>query len=112
MATYTNKKLINPQLLSVTPGSIVYTVPAGVSTILTVISVNNTTAGTLQFSLHLCNQSDAASAANALIYNANIDAYTVTNFNFGHVLSAGDVIRASASATGVSLHISGIEISA
>ncbi|MFA5396569.1 MAG: hypothetical protein WC346_11235 [Methanogenium sp.] len=111
MATYTNKKLINPQLLSTTSGSVVYTVPTGVSAILTVISVTNTTSSNLQFDLHLCNQSEAASAANALIYNAAIDAHTTTNFNFGHVLSAGDVVRGSASASGLSLHMSGIEIS-
>jgi hypothetical protein len=111
MSTYTNKKLINPQLLSTASGSLIYTVPTGVSTILTVISVVNTTPTTLQFDLHLCNQSAVASIANALIYNSEIDAHTVTNFNFGHVLSAGDVVRGSASAAGLAIHLSGIEIS-
>lgn len=110
--TFTNKKLINPQLLSTTSGSVVYTVPAGVAAILTVISVVNTTPNTLQFDLHLCNQAAIASTANALMYNVSIDPRTTVNFNFGHVLSAGDIVRGSASAAGLALHMSGIEISA
>jgi hypothetical protein len=111
MATFTNKKLIKPLLLTTVAGSLIYTVPASVSTILTVITVTNTTATTLHFDIHLCDQDDAASTSNAILNTSEIEAYTVANFNFGQILSAGDKVRASADATGLALHMSGIEIS-
>jgi hypothetical protein len=108
---FTNKKLIKPLLISTTSGSLVYTVPGGVSTILTVITVANTTASNLNFDIHLCDQNDAASDSNAILSNVLLEAHTTANFNFGQVLAASDTVRASATATGLALHLSGIETS-
>jgi hypothetical protein len=111
MPTFSNKKLIKPLFIPTVSGSLIYTVPGSLSTILTVITVDNTTASLLHFNIHLCDQNDSASEENALLYDAELDPKTVANFNFGQVLSSGDKVRASADAIGISLHMSGIEIS-
>lgn len=108
---FTNKKLIKPLDTPTIAGSLIYTVPGNVSTILTVITVANTTNGLLHFTLNLCDQNDAAASSNALLSGVEIDPHATANFNFGQVLLAGDKVRASADATGLTLHMSGIEIS-
>jgi hypothetical protein len=108
---FTNKKLIQPAFIPTASGSLIYTTPTNVSTILTVITVDNTTLNLQHFSIYLCNQDDSASAMNALIKDAEIEPKTVVNFNFGQVLSPGDKVRVDADATGLTLHMSGIEIS-
>jgi hypothetical protein len=111
MPTFTNKKLIKPLLIPVASGSLIYTVPPTLTTIVTVITVDNTTLNLLHFDIHLCDQDDGAMDSNALLNDAELDPKTVANFNFGQVLSSGDKIRASADGLGIALHISGIEIS-
>ena len=108
---FTNKKLIQPLFIPTASGSLIYTTPNNVSTILTVITAANTTLNLQHFSIYLCNQDDGAFDTNALIKDAEIEPKTVVNFNFGQVLSPGDKVRADADAPGITLHMSGIEIS-
>lgn len=108
MATYVNIKLAEPlQLLTTT--QTFYTVPMGYQVIATAFTFANTdSVNTVGLSLYLCTGNSAPDNSNIIIPNTPIDPGSTVNFDFGHVLNAGDTIKAYASAPGITMHGSGI----
>lgn len=83
--------------------TVLYTVPASTTTIVTNIAVNNTAASAATFTLGL--------AGTALHTTTAIAANTTVYIDCKQVLSATNTITGGASATTVSFHISGVEVS-
>ena len=104
---FSNIKLANPLPITLVLQTF-YTVPASSSTIVTVLTIANTTADTIPFSVYLCPSGVSASVDNALLYLVPLDGNTAASFNFGQVLSAGDTIQVVANEVGLVLHGSGI----
>lgn len=110
MSLFVNKKLANPILLTTSPQAF-YTVPASRSTIVTVLTLSNSSSGSVDVSVNLVPSGDIPQLSNALISSARMDANQVANFNFGQILNAGDAVYASASVPNViTMHGSGIDI--
>jgi hypothetical protein len=80
----------------------VYTTPSATTTIVTQVTVSNTSGGSLTFTLSF----DGFAAFTTKSVAAN----TTSTFNMKQVLVATDVITAEASTTDINFHISGVEI--
>jgi hypothetical protein len=80
-----------------------YTVPASTTTVVTDILVANTSASAQTFTLALDGVSIGSTVA--------IGAYDSTSISLKQVLATTKVITGGASATSVTIHISGVEIS-
>lgn len=108
MATYTPKKLYTGQ-----PGTgdtLLYTAPAG-GAIIKSVSVTNTTTGALGVTIGWAAGGTLA-AANHFLSDKNVPANDTIDYEVSHVLGNGETIRAlQDSATGITVHISGVEIS-
>jgi hypothetical protein len=86
-----------------TSNTTLYTVPSATTTIVTNIVVDNTSASAQTFTINL----DGV----ALLSSAAIDANASAFFDLKQVLATTKTITGSASATSVTFHISGVEIS-
>ena len=111
-SVFSNKRLANPIVLTTVP-QIFYTVPIGITTVVSAITIAASTGSVVNVSLHLCVGADAPSINNVLLPAVPIGGTVlVANFNFGQVLHSMDNIWAYASMPGVvTLHGTGIEIS-
>lgn len=83
--------------------TVLYTVPASTTTVLTNISVTNTAASAGTFTLGL--------AGTALHTTTAIAANTTVYIDCKQVLATTNTITGGASATTINLHLSGMEIS-
>ena len=112
MNTFTNKRLGFPVAIPVGTPATVYTVPAATTTILSVITVahTNPASGSINASMYLCPANAAPVDSNALFKDIPIDINSVVNFNFGQAIQQTDTIKVVASALGLTLHLTGIEI--
>jgi hypothetical protein len=86
-----------------TTGTVLYTVPADTTTVVTSIVVTNTTAGSLTFTLGLGGTNLATTVA--------VGALDSTVIDLKQTLTATQTITGGASATTINFHISGVEIS-
>lgn len=87
----------------------VYTTPLATRTYVKNIDICNTTAGVLRFYVHLIPKGATASTANALFYNAPINANTTVQWTGSEILTPGDLIQIKGSAAGISITITGGE---
>jgi hypothetical protein len=86
--------------------TLLYTVPAATTTVITSIAVANTAASAGTFTLAI-----GASGSEVLLFDAvAIAADTTTIIDLKQVLTAAQVIDGGASATTINFHISGMEI--
>ena len=69
-----------------------YTVPAGTQTVVSTVSVTNDTATAATFRIYTRKAGAAASAVNALYFDAPIGANTTVLITAGLTLDAGDII--------------------
>lgn len=90
-----------------TSTSTLYTVNAGYQFTLRDIEICNTTTAPATFTIYLVPAGGTASASNAMFYNAPINGLTTVQWTGQQVLGAGGTIQASASATTVTIMISG-----
>ena len=79
-----------------------YTVPASTTTVVTNIVITNTTAAAVTATVKL--------ATVDIISGATVSANGILALDLKQVLNATETIQAVASATGLNLHISGMEI--
>ncbi len=86
-----------------TSSTTLYTVPSSTNTVVTNIVVDNTSASAQTFTINL----DGV----ALLSSAAIDANASAFFDLKQVLATTKTITGLASATSVTFHISGVEIS-
>ena len=90
-------------------GTLLYTVPQGYSTEVVDINIANTTAGTLNCSIHFVVSGGSVATTNALFYQVPILAYSVEHWTGIQTLNSGDFIQAIGSGAGLTLFINGIE---
>lgn len=86
-----------------TSSTTLYTVPSSTTAVITNIAVTNTSASSGTFTILLDDVSIATTVA--------IAANSVAFFDLKQVLATTKTIKASASATTINFHISGVEIS-
>lgn len=89
----------------------IYTTPTGIKTILKSWMVCNTTASGIPLRLFLVPRDGVAGSANALCYNKNIPAEEVWGWEGEQVLEFGDSIQVQALAAGLTITLSGVEMS-
>ena len=98
----TTPKALYRGAASTTTSTTLYTVPSLTTTVVTNIVVSNSAGTSATFTLSF---DDVAFAT-----TVTVGAYDSTVFDIKQVLGAGKTIKGGASATTVSLHISGVEI--
>lgn len=105
MATAT--KVLSRAAASLTTTTVLYTVPASTTTVVSNIAVTNTagTAGTFTLGM------GTAGANTALHTTTAIAANSTVYIDLKQVLEATNTITGGASATSINFHISGVEIS-
>lgn len=104
-----NKKKLAQGEVATGAGTLGYTVPSGYKTIVTHIDVCNTTAGSLDLSLHLVPVGVAVGASNMLVPASPVATVTMFQWTGEQVLNAGDFIQAIGSGAGLTMNISGEE---
>jgi predicted solute-binding protein len=103
----TTSKTLYRGAASATVTTLLYTVPSSTTTVITNIAVTNTSASSRTFTLYL-----GTNGSEVLLHSAtSIDANTTAYIDCKQVLSTGQVIEGGASATDVTFHIAGVEIS-
>lgn len=110
MASVTPKKFGQGNIAT-TPGTLVYTAPTGISSIVKCIDICNTTGGAITVSVYLVPSGDTAAAANALFYTISVASNGTYQWLGTQVLDAGGFIQAIASATGCTINVGGGEYS-
>jgi hypothetical protein len=101
MATLTKALFRGAATLTTT--TTLYTVPSATTTVVSNIIVSNTGSSDQTFTLSLA----GTLLANAVTLSAN----SLTSFDIKQVLVATNIIQGGASATAITFHISGVEIS-
>jgi len=83
-----------------------YTVPADTRTFIKSIDIANTTSAAVRVTVYV---GDGAAAANTLIPNVSIPAYSVMAWRGAQILNATDTIQTEAAAVGCTITASGGE---
>jgi len=114
MANYQNVTPVQiTQAALTTSYATLYTVPTNPTTptrtYLKQIDVCNTTGSAITFNLHIVPSSGSAGTGNALFYTQNVPANTTYSYAGVQVLPTSSFISAKASATGLTVTISGGE---
>jgi hypothetical protein len=89
----------------------VYTTPASTRATIQDIMIANTTAGALTYNVFLVPATGTAGTANAIFYGVTLAANTSYHWTGTQVLFPGDRIQVQASATGLTISISGQQAS-
>lgn len=89
-----------------------YTVPAATQAVISTISATNVDGVASNINIYVIPAGGTAGVANALVYAASLEAYTVQAFTIGLTLGAGDKISVqSATSSAVTYQVFGQEIS-
>jgi hypothetical protein len=95
------------------PESNLYTVPAGTQTIVSTLTITNTTGTPTEARVWVRVNGAATSSTNNLMYDAQVAGNTVAAFTLGLTLSAGDIVTVrSASGNRLTFQLFGSEITA
>jgi|SRR5882672_2727107 len=89
--------------------STIYTVPVFTRTFVKDIDIANNNAVAALVTVYLVPSAGAAGTSNVLVPNVSIPANTIWQWTGSQILNAGDTIQVIASATGVTINISGGE---
>lgn len=87
----------------------IYTVPTLTRAIVKDIDLSNTGATSIQVTVYLVQSGGSPGTSNELIPNMTVPAYGMIQWTGSQVLNAGDSIRTTASASGVTINASGAE---
>ncbi len=90
-------------------GTLLYTVPTGIRTEVLDINLSNTTSGSLTCALHLVPTGVAVGTSNMLFPTVTIPGNTIVHWDGCEVLNAGDFLQGIASASGITVNITGNE---
>jgi hypothetical protein len=88
-----------------------YTVPATNRAVIQDIIIANTTAGSLTYTVYLVPAAGTAGTANSIFYQVALAANTSYHWTGSQVLFPGDTIQVLGSATGLTISISGQQVS-
>lgn len=105
------RKMLGQASLAATTLTALYTVPAATEAVVASIIVCNRTAGTLSFRISIAVAGAADNVKQYIYYDLPLIAQDTFIATVGVTLGAGDVVRAYASATGLSVSLVGVEIS-
>lgn len=108
MAFLTPKKL-GQAAVGIGAGTLIYTAPTLITTIVKCIDVCNTTASPITISIHLVHSGGTAGTGNALFYTVSVAGNSTFQWTGTQVLNAGDFIQAVAAGAGLTLTASGGE---
>jgi len=89
----------------------VYTTPASTRSTIQDIMIANTTAGALTYNVFLVPATGTAGTSNAIFYGVSLASNTSYHWSGTQVLFPGDTIQVQASATGLTISISGQQAS-
>ena len=102
----TTSKTLFRGAATTTVTTLLYTVPASTTTVITNIGVTNTSTSTQTFTLSI-----GTSGSEVVLHSATtISANSTVYIDCKQVLTAAQVIDGGASATSVNFHIAGVEI--
>lgn len=87
-----------------------YVVPSSTSTVVSTISVTNTTAGALSAYVYVVKSAGTSGTSNALVYGSSVAANSVATFTIGITLATGDALVFGSSASGLTVQAFGSEI--
>ena len=87
----------------------IYTCPTNARVYIKDMSMCNTTAGALTVYVSLVPDQATVGAANAIYYNTTIDAAGIIHWTGAQIMNAGDTIQVKASASGVTITVTGGE---
>lgn len=104
-------KMLARGAVSTSAGSPEYTVPTGYKTDVMQIDVNNTTSAPIDLDLHFVASGGSVSTSNMIFPSSTIQGNSMIQWTGAQVLNAGDFIQAIGSGAGLSIYISGNEIS-
>lgn len=90
-------------------GTLLYTVPTGMRTEVLDINIANTTSGALTCAIHLVPTGVAVAASNMLFPTVTVPGNTVVQWTGVQCLNAGDFLQGIASASGISVNVTGNE---
>lgn len=96
------------------PGTVnttLYTCPSQTQTVVSFVSVCNTTSGSVTIRIYVLQSGSTATVSNAFIYDRTLTANLTIDVLKGLTLRAGDSIVVYASASNVTFHAFGSEIS-
>jgi phage tail protein X len=108
MATTT--KMLARTGASTTVDTLLYTVPAATTTVITNIVIANTNASAVTATISLSKTVGMISSNIPLLSSIAIAANSIFAFDLKQVLPTAELIVGSASTSGVTFHISGVEI--
>ena len=89
----------------------VYTTPSDTRALMQDIIIANTTAGALTYNVFLVPATGTAGTANAIFFGVSLAANTSYHWSGTQTLFPGDTIQVQASATGLTISISGQQAS-
>lgn len=92
-------------------GTLLYTAPTLITTLIKCIDICNTTAGALTVAVHLVPSGGAVAPSNALLYTTSISGNTTFQWTGTQILTAGGFIQAIGSGAGITINIAGGEYS-
>lgn len=90
-------------------GTLLYTVPTDYKCDVQDITISNTTAATISFKLHLVPSGTSVADSNMFVPNVSIPANTFIQWSGTQTLNPTDFIQGIASASGVTISITGNE---
>jgi hypothetical protein len=98
--------------IAVSPGTLIYTAPTLITTVVKCIDVANTTASPITVSVHLVPSAGTATTSNALFYTISVPGNGQYQWTGTQILAAAGFIQAIAASTGLTINIAGGEYSA
>jgi hypothetical protein len=87
-----------------------YVVPSATATVVSTISITNTTSGALSAYAYVVKSGGTSGTANAIVYGSSVAANSITTITIGITLATGDALVFGSSATGLTIQAFGSEI--
>ena len=87
-----------------------YVTPSATQTVVSTISIANTTTGALSAYVYVVKSAGTSATSNAIVYGSSIPANGTTTLTLGITLGTGDALVFGASATGLTIQAFGSEI--
>lgn len=109
MAFTTVQYLRMVQVAVATAQTTQYTTPAARQDVIKDMEIANTTGAAIGFTLNVVPSGNAAGTANSVLQSVSIPANQTLHWTGTIVMNAGDFISTAASATGITITVSGLE---
>ena len=104
-------KVLGQSTPSATTNTTLYTVPSATSTVVSTITIANTTSANATFRIAVRPAGASIATQHYVAYDVTVASFDTTALTLGLTLAATDVVTVYASATGIVFHAYGSEIS-